>query len=133
MNCIVYEETFGPVRLPEGFEQMLKALPLEKQTSLYRTTRRYFYSVTGWSKRTADDGYRRLEDEPAVSALIVKDGIIVGVMMKNHRGYERPCLAERCICTYSASDNNGAGYKERADYTYLLCVPEAFDRTQVEE
>ena len=61
-----------------------------------------------------------------VGALIVKDGIIVGVMMKNHLGYERPCLAERCICTHSASDNNGAGYKTRSDYTYLLCVPEGF-------
>ena len=126
MNIIAYEEAFGAVSLPEGFEQLLMALPLDRQTGLYRTTRRYSYSVTGWSERTVDDGYRRLEDEPAVSALIVKDSIIVGVMMKNHLGYERPCLAERCICTYSASDNNGAGYKTRSDYTYLLCVPEDF-------
>lgn len=59
MNCVLYEETFGPVCLPEGFEQMLKALPLEQQTRLYRTTRRYSYSVTGWSERTA--GKERLQ------------------------------------------------------------------------
>lgn len=133
MNIIAYEESFGAVSLPEGFEQLLKALPLEQQTALYRTTRRYSYSVTGWSERTADDGYRRPEDDSAVCALIVRDGIIVGVMIRDHLGYERPCLAERCVCTYSASDNNGAGYKTRTDYTYLLCVPEAFDRAQAEE
>lgn len=127
MNIVAYEEGFGAVNLPEGFEQLLKALTPERQTALYRTTRRYSYSVTGWSERTSEDGYRRLEEDSAVSALIVKDGIIVGVMMRNHLGYERPCLAERCICTYSASDNNGAGYKERADYTYLLCVPAGFE------
>ena len=64
----------------------------------------------------------RLEDCSAVTAAVVKDGKIVGVMMKNDSGREVFCPPEKCICTYYAEDNNGAGYKTREEYTYLICV-----------
>ena len=96
----------------------------------YRTTEYSSYTMTGWSERTYRGGYRKLENCPDVTALIVKDGILVGVMMCNDYGRDEPCFAEDRVCTYYADDNNGAGSKTRIDYTYLVCVPENFESEQ---
>lgn len=127
MKIVNYEERFGPVSFPEGFEQTLKGLPIEAQMNRYRTTARTSYAMTGWSERTCQSGYRKLENSPDVTALIVRDGILVGILICNQYGREMPCLPEERVCTYYADDNNGAGSKTRIDYTYLVCVPENFE------
>lgn len=129
MKTINYEEQFGEFKLPEGFEEILKNLTIEEQAERYRTTKRYSYSMTNWSERTIEEGYRRLEETEDVKSLIIKDGILVGVMILNDYGREEPCFAEERVCTYYAEDNNGAGYKTRIDYTYLVCVPEDFENS----
>lgn len=126
MKTVAYEERFGEIKLPEGFAETLQGLPIDAQMARYRTTRRSEYSMTNWSERTSIGFAKRLDENSAVTALIVKDSLLVGVMMRNDSGLEVPCLAEKCVCTYYASDNNGAGYKERIDYTYLLCVSKHF-------
>lgn len=128
MRIVNYEENFGEIHFPEGFEETLKNLTIEEQTERYRTTEYRSYAKTAWSERTSITGYKRLEDTSEVKALIVKDGVLVGVMMLDEYGREVPCLAEEEVCTYSASDNNGAGYSTRIDYTYLVCVPEGFEQ-----
>lgn len=130
MRIINYEETFGEIKFPEGFEELLTNLTIEEQMEYYRTTDYSYYSMTDWRNRTWSAGYRQLEGNPYVSALIVKDGLLVGVMMLNDCKREVPCLAEERVCTYYDCDNNGAGYKERIDYTYLVCVPKEFKAQQ---
>ena len=53
--------------------------------------------------------------------------LLVGAMILDDCNREVPCFAEECVCTYYAEDNNGAGYKIREDYLYLVCVPENFE------
>ena len=127
MKIINYEEKFGQYSFPEGFEEGLRGRSVEEQMKFYRTTEYSSYSLTNWSQRTTKSGYRRLEDTREVKALIVKDGLLVGVMILDDCNREVPCFAEERICTYYAEDNNGAGYKTREDYLYLVCVPENFE------
>jgi len=124
MKIVAYEESFGEYRFPEGFEELLQGKTIEEQMEYYRTTEYSRYAMTGWRERTSLSGYRKLENTPDVRALIVRDGILVGVMMCNDCGRHVPCFAEERVCTYYADDNNGAGSKCRIDYTYLLCVPQ---------
>jgi len=128
MKIVAYEERFGEIRFPEGFEETLKNLTIEEQMEHYRTTCYSLYSMTNWSERTYAGSAIRIDKDSDVTALIVKDGILVGIMILDDCNHEVPCLAEEKVCTYYASDNNGAGYKERIDYTYLICIPENFEK-----
>lgn len=127
MKQIPYEESFGPYSFPEGFEERLKGLTIEEQMNCYRTTEYSSYAMTGWSERTYRAGYQRLERCSDVRALIVKDGLLIGVMIRDDNCRDVPCFAEERICTYYADDNNGAGSKTRIDYVYLVCVPDGFE------
>ena len=127
MKIVNYEERFGKVCLPEGFAALLQGLTVEEQTEYYRTTCYSVYSTSDWKERKYQGSAIRLEKDRDVTGLIVKDGLLVGIMILNDNRSEVPCLAEEKVCTYYARDNNGAGYKERIDYTYLICVPKAFE------
>ena len=70
--------------------------------------------------------YFETENISEVAGYIVQDNIVVGVMIKDYRNEEIPCFPEECVCYDYASDNNGAGYKTRESYVYLVCVPENF-------
>lgn len=126
MKIVSYEPSFGEVKFPEGFAETLQGRTIEEQMACYRTTFSYRYTQTGWRERRFNGITVRIEKDAAVTALIVRDGLLVGVMMKDHNGREVPCLADEGVCTYYDSDNNGAGYKERIDYTYFICVSEDF-------
>ncbi len=130
MKTIAYEERFGEICFPEGFAEQLQGLTIEEQMEYYRTTCYSVYANTNWSERTYRGSAIRIEKDSDVTALIVKDGILVGIIILNDDRREVPCLAEERVCTYYASDNNGAGYKERIDYTYLICVPKNFNKNQ---
>ncbi len=126
MKIVAYEEKFGKVFFPEGFEELLQGLTVEEQMEYYRTTCFSVYSATDWKERQYQGSAVKLDKDRDVTGLIVKDGILVGIMILDDTKREVPCLAEEKVCTYYASDNNGAGYKDRIDYTYLICVPETF-------
>ncbi len=126
MRIVSYEETFGPINFPEGFAERLEGRTLEEQMDCYRTTTFSRFHNTGWKSRRYDSAYSRLDRDADVTALIVKDGTLVGIMVKNHNGREQPCLPEGFVCTYYSEDNNGAGYKSRASYCHFVCVSEEF-------
>lgn len=126
MKIINYEEEFGKINFPEGFEETLKGLTIEEQMNRYRVTLTTVYANTNWKQRINSWDYIQLDKVSDVRALIVKNGLVVGAMILGEGNEEVPCLGEGRVCTYYASDNNGAGYKTRIDYTYLLCVPENF-------
>ena len=126
MEKVLYKEEFGKVFYPEGFEELIKGLTIEEQMNYFRTTSVSEYSVTDYLSRTLKGGYCHIDKDHDVKALIIKDGLIAGVMLVNDCGRIVPCLPEDSVCTYYADDNNGAGSKTRIDYTWLLCVPEGF-------
>ena len=121
MEFIEYKDGFGEYTYPEGFEKTLDGLSAEEQTKHFRVTRRSNLAHTGWRERSVESGIS-LTDSSDVRAVVLKDGKIVGVMLENDNGREVFCPPEKCVCTYYAEDNNGAGYKTREDYTYLICV-----------
>ena len=125
-KIVAYQKSFGDYKLPDGLKEKLQGLPLEKQVDFFRTTEFWSFCNTGWTERRAQRGYVRVEDNSDVKGLIVDDGIIVGAMIQPYYGEPVPCFLDESVCTYYASDNNGAGYKEREDYTYFVAVSEDF-------
>lgn len=124
MKIVPYEESFGTFTFPEGFEQTLKGLTIEEQMNRYRLSMSRTDAMTGWRERTYGTWYVKLDAVRDVRALIVKDDTLVGIMLEDHNNREVPCFADCGVCTYYDEENNGAGYKTRQDYVYLLCVPE---------
>lgn len=125
MKIIEYREEFGEVELPEGFEEELRGKSLGEQMERFRiassiSLTKTYYGEEG-SSRVLEES-RALDDDGGFVGLIVKDGVIVGVLIKSWRGREEPCLPNRCVCTYWASDNEGSGTNDREDYAYLICV-----------
>ena len=127
MEFIEYEESFGEYKYPEGFEETLEGLTLEQQTTRFRVTRRSDFAHTGWQERSIESGIS-LADSSSVTATVVKNGKIVGVMLNDDNGRSVFCGPEKCVCTYYAEDNNGAGYKTRIDYTFFVCVTGELDK-----
>ena len=128
MKYIEYEESFGKFSYPDGFEATLDGLTVEEQLNRFRTTTYTRFANTGWMERTIDGRGNRVENDGDVRAVVVKDGKIVGVMINDDNGRDVFCSPEDYVCTYYAEDNNGAGSKTRADFTYLVCVSEDYNK-----
>lgn len=126
MKIVSYEPSFGEIKFPDGFEESLQNLTIEEQMNRYRITGFSRYGMTDWRERRFNGTTVRLDKSSDVKALIVRDGILVGVMMEDDNGREVSCLPEQCVCTVYDCDNNGAGYKERATFAYLICISDEF-------
>ncbi len=124
MKIVAYESKFGKYTLPEGAREKLQGLPIEEQLTYFRTTEWANTSRTGWGERREGGTYCCLEEDSYVLGVIVDGGLVVGAMLRNDCGSAEPCFVGERVCTYSSCDNNGAGYIERDDYTYLLLFPE---------
>ena len=123
MKIVSYEKKMGEYTLPDGLREALCGRPIEEQTEFYRGTGSTQYERTAWTSRTETVAGKRLADCSEVLALIVDEGLLVGVIVENDCGNEQACFADCGVCTYYACDNNGAGYIEREDYFYLVAVP----------
>ena len=113
---------------PNGFLEYLKGKSLEERMDCYRIVETECHSRTAYGEVTNENkhtfGYA-LEEYPGLNALIVDEGVLIGVRIKSAwdpYGYGAVALPYQSICTYYASDNNGSGYKEREDYAHLCCV-----------
>ena len=106
-----YDASLGEFTMPEGAEDILKALPLDKQVELFSMS----VSSTMFLPHEVT-----LHDCSDFKSLIVKDGIIIGAMISNAYGLPEPCFIGETACTWDSEDNNGAGYKSRTDYATLL-------------
>ena len=117
MEILQFEGDATQISWPEEFVAELESLSPQEQL-------RYFYKSADYQYHTekihARGGYEW--DNPhcyytlPVQAVELLDGKIAAV----HYEDCRIVLGETAY-TYSASDNNGAGYKERADYASLIC------------
>ena len=100
----------GAYTLPAGARERLSPLSLEEQMRLFRT------EINGV--------HVELTRNPDVLSLIVDGGITVGVMLSDDASQPTPCYIGDSVCTWDASDNNGAGYKVRMEYTSLILLEE---------
>ncbi|MBP3372576.1 MAG: hypothetical protein J6L88_08645 [Clostridia bacterium] len=116
---------------PEGFLDSLRGKSLEQQMACYRIVEEEHRSRTAYGKVTKENSHAfgyALEDYKDLNALIVDDGILIGVCIDafaiNYfsNPYGAPAFPYQDICTYYASDNNGSGSNDREDYAHLCCV-----------
>jgi len=113
---------------PDGFLEKLTGRPLEAQMDFYRIVETEVRSRTAYGEITSENRYEfgcALKDYRGLNALIVEDGVLVGVMIaswSDRYGWGAPAFPYRDICTYYASDDNGSGSKDRIDYAHLCCV-----------
>ena len=116
IKVIDYRKEFGNYTLPDGMEDYLRGLSLEKQVMFFTLE---FFSIGPTSKYALAD---RLED---CKAFIVKDDILIGiattdcddVLFALLLGNDRLIGEEEC-------DNNGAGYKTIKSYVRLIFTPD---------
>lgn len=114
---------------PEGFLAQLKGKSLEEQMQYYRIVEETHHSRTAYGEITKENcsryGYA-LDEYKGLEALIVEDGVLIGVCITPYNSFGYPfgvaAFPYQDICTYSASDNNGAGTNDREDYAHLCCV-----------
>ncbi len=127
LEILEYTEDMGTVNWPAGFEQDLEGNNLDEQLAYYRVLRmRYIplsYYLADWKDL---EKYRLLETLDSYGGwekVIVRSGKIVGFVRCG-----KTILPYGLVWSDIRSDNNGAGYKERTDYYYLVCVPQPLDR-----
>lgn len=128
MEQVMYQESYGPVFYTEGFEELLEGRTVEEQKALFRIGCGLYRNRPLKERKKEEDTYScPLEESPYVRELIVKDGNIVGVTVRDVHGKTVHCLAERGFMTYDEEELDGSGYKSVTRYQYLICVPEDFD------
>jgi len=124
MKTIDYDSSFGTIQFPDGFVEKLNGKTIEEQMQFFRIAMTDTYSQSSYGEVTNE---RILKNTYSLAysrckGIIVKDGIIVGVLITDFTDREVPCLPYHAVTTYYASDNDGAGYKERRDRVQLICV-----------
>lgn len=123
-----YLEEYGPLEFPDGFLDELRTQPLDEQLCRYGITESVQYAKTAYGEVThssllSNKRVKLLTDYPELTSLIVRDGVLVGAMIRSWTGSAAPILPGASVCTYYASDNDGAGTSDREDYAYLICLP----------
>lgn len=105
------------IRWPERYAAELEGLSPVEQL-------RYFYvtpDYAKWTRKALDEGGFEWQNPFCLYTLPVQEiEVLGGRVAAVHHGGSRLILGES-VCTYSASDNNGAGYKEREDCATLVC------------
>lgn len=128
MEQIGYQDDFGKVEYPDGFEPLIEGLPIEKQMSYFRIGNGLYTDKPLNERRNNKYDYSCLLDENKdIKSIIVRDGKIAGVMVLNVYGNVVPCMAEKCYCIRDDEEPDGSGYKSFTLYSYLVCVPREFD------
>lgn len=121
-----YREKDGVIDWPDGFEARLEGKTLEQQMECYVITESISMSKRAYREITSEEikmKCTRLADCKEIQKLIVRGKQLVGVVFKGYWHTAR-LMPYQSVCTYYDSENNGAGYKEREDYAYLICLPD---------
>ncbi len=126
MEIIAYKEEFGPVHFPEGFAEQLIGKPLAEQMTHFCIEETVFLTEMSYGEVTRAHHYStryQPEEYDECTAWVVKDDLIVGVMLRSYfDNCVVCCMPGQRVCTYSASDDDGAGSNERDDYACLICL-----------
>lgn len=127
LQRLEYSGEMGKILWPAGFAQELEGKTVEEQLGCYRVLEReqgpLSYQLADWTAYERWGRLHTLDSFEGWEKLILRDGLIVGFVR-----YGRTILPYQVAESDYASDNNGAGYKERSFYSYLVCVPRRLDR-----
>ena len=125
MKTIEYKTEFGQIIFPDGFEQKLSGRNLEEQMDCYRITIETTISEYSYGKLDSKDVMEetvKFEECDDFRGLVVKDGIIVGIILKSLFGEDKVCLPGQKMTTYWSSDDDVVGSTDRDDTCCLICV-----------
>jgi hypothetical protein len=113
--------------LPDGYREAMRGKSIEEQLEYLRYT--YFWDVakkTEFGKPPHDEYFRllkisKLGDDFLGAIVDDTDGTVIGIKVQCS-GSQETCYINDSVCIYSASDNNGAGYKCCEEYIYLVAA-----------
>ena len=134
MKITDYSSDLGEYVLPEGLREVLVGKSIEEQMRYFGIACvPQFASQVRWDgpcdREFLDCRIRKLDADDYVCGVIVDAGVIVGVEIESpYEGHKVSLLEDRTygVCVYSASDNNGAGYKEYTEYRFLVVFPKGY-------
>lgn len=138
MKFLEYQASFGPVCWQEGYEQELAGLSVEAQWRCYAVTE--YKTLTKVPYRELEQAIRESSVYTAGTMpvperwyAVMKDGVMVGAgrdaYARDEMTGQWEVSGQKTLLPYegyvyeTTSDNNGAGYKEREWYRYLICLP----------
>ena len=113
IKTVEYAERMGKMTLPEGAEEVLRGLSVEEQLKHF----------VGQVRSIGAPYECPLGESAYVDAVILGDGLIVGVMLSDVEGAPFTAIGERRFIGSEDADNNGAGYKTIDYYFTALFVP----------
>jgi hypothetical protein len=126
---VKYTPEMGAYEFPEGFRELLVGKSIEEQCALYRVTGwANLAKNEEWQSRDPKAWYTPIEEEGEFRGLILEGDLVVGILLSDDTCHPTPCFPGEGVCTWDASDNNGAGYKTRVEYRYLACVSPDFKK-----
>ena len=117
-------EYMGPYQMSETLRAVLRGKSVEEQVEYFRFTYDYrIAEITAYDLPVHEkyDELIKPTDLDIFLGAVMEDDIVVGIKLKC-TGSEESCLVGRSRCYYSASDNNGAGYKTCEKYIYLVSI-----------
>ena len=117
-------EYIGPYEMSETLRAALRGKSVEEQVEYFRFTYDYRVAKITSYDLPAHGQYGELikpTDLDIFLGAVVDGDIVVGMKLKC-TGSEETCLVGQSRCYYSASDNNGAGYKTCEKYIHLVSI-----------
>lgn len=130
MNYIEYDEMLhGKLSYPEGFEEKLAGLSIEEQLNFFRIGNGVYRRQPVEERRAGKYMANiRVDSVSDTQAIIIKDGTVAGIMIKDCYGDVVACLPEHGFVSYDEDELDGSGYKNSKFFLYLICVSEDFDK-----
>ena len=119
---ILYTEDMGEIPGLAEMERVLAGKPLAEQFAHFALSSSASISSYAYGREEGTSAFSHADPFPSadVSELILRDGILVGAVVDGCQ-----VIAGHTVCTYSASEDDGAGSRSREDYCTLLFSAEA--------
>ena len=120
---IDYDEKFGNHNLSKDFILSQKGKTIAEQLTRFKVAEKSSICYFSYGK---ENGGKRWfnESEPHknsdVLGVVVDDGVVVGLWVKQWYRSQAPLFVGESVCTYSVVDEDGTGRDERDDYIILL-------------
>ena len=130
MSIVINGKSFEIVQMKKGWQhglddktlQSLRALPLEQQIARYAISQTASFTEYSYGKEDSNRSYAHtlpVDKCPEVLGVVVENGAVVGLYVKEWYNYMRPLFVGQCVCVFSVCDEDGTGRDEREDYIVL--------------
>ena len=116
--------------LSEEFIEKLKGYPILEQTQFYKAviTQIFGESSYGIDEEVGRSCYAKdLERFDWLSGLIVKDGVVIGIIGEDYLKKYNPIFVNQSYNYYYACENNGSGDKD-VDCYMMLVIAEEYEK-----